>query len=469
MLELSELKRKTEVIYSQINFERINAFLGERSFDKYCAAATYPPLKSLESFNSKSILAQNKLLTNHPVNLYVHFPFCAQLCSFCHFNVAVNRNPETHSQYVDHLIQEIEMHKDLVTANSIVNIIFGGGTPSLMALRDVERILKKITSLNPSSKAAEVFFEIHPKKNLLDTHYLEQLKNLGIDNISIGIQDFDDEILKIINRGHDQDEAIQIVKHAKDIGLQLNIDLMTPLPKQTFDSWASSLKIIGELHPEQVTLNITSIRKSMGIYRDLKSEDFPSADDSFRFVIAAQVWLASCGYTETSPLKFRKKTQVKPVNSPPVANYFSHSTIAFGAGAYSTHPTQFYYNIPTVREYQNSIANQQLPLFMSIEIDPLESLHREMVFFVRKGKVNLGELQSRYGLNAQELFQEQIKALMELELVELHENTLRMTKIGNLFRDEIAKVFVSKSVLDKIQNNSTPSRTVAHLNHFYEL
>lgn len=468
MGEISDVIEETKKDFRKIDFTIINKNLGERVFDRYCSAATYPPLKSMNAdLSDKDIFSEWNFVKNAPLNVYIHFPFCAQRCTFCHFNIKVSKDSTIYSDYVESLISEIGMYSNILKANKVSTVFIGGGTPSLMEMKDVDKILECLSDISPEVKSLDFLcMEIHPQEKLVETNYLKQLKDRGFNRVSIGVQDFNDDVLKATNRGHDRQVVIDVVNSAKKAELTINLDLLFPLPYQTLENMLFSLKQTVALAPDEITFNITSIRESMAIYKDIKKDHFPSVDECFQMNILIKKFLERNGYTETFPRKFEK---FNPDRIAYDGNYFTSSTMAFGAGAYSTLPSLFYYNVPGTKEYMSTLSSKVLPYYKSIHLDVTEAVHREMVFFVRGGKINLSLLSQRYGVKVEELFKEQIQLLLDLRLATKEQDLLSLTELGTYFRDEISKLFVSENVINRMKTTSSFSNVDSHLNHFYEI
>ena len=174
---------------------------------------------------------------------YIHIPFCFKKCKYCAFVSFVNLN--FIENYVDSLIKQVEKEYD----NSLQKTIyFGGGTPSLLTIKQVEKILNKFNFNNKT----EISFEINPENITLE--YLKNLKKIGINRLSIGIQTFNDEILSEIGRRHTKKEAMSVVKFAKKAGFNnVSIDLMYGLPNQTIENLKEDIKIANSLDIEHIS------------------------------------------------------------------------------------------------------------------------------------------------------------------------------------------------------------------------
>lgn len=168
---------------------------------------------------------------------YIHIPFCSKKCKYCAFTSFINLNYI--EKYISSLIKQIEKAYDGTPQKTLY---FGGGTPSLLSIKQIETIIKKFNF----DKNPEITFEINPEN--ADKNYLKELFDLGINRLSTGIQTFNDEILNIIGRGHTSYQAHYAIENALQAGFKnISIDLMYGLPYETISIWENDLKIANSL------------------------------------------------------------------------------------------------------------------------------------------------------------------------------------------------------------------------------
>ena len=174
---------------------------------------------------------------------YIHIPFCKSKCKYCAFLSFVNLN--LIEKYVNSLLLQIEKECNNFLQKTIY---FGGGTPSLLSIEQIEKIIKRFNT----DKNTEITIEINPENITLE--YLKNLKKTGINRLSIGVQTFCDEILSEIGRGHTKNDAINIIKLAKDAGFKnISIDLIYGLPNQTLNDLKKDLEIANSLDIEHIS------------------------------------------------------------------------------------------------------------------------------------------------------------------------------------------------------------------------
>ncbi|MEI7670074.1 MAG: radical SAM family heme chaperone HemW, partial [Pseudomonadota bacterium] len=170
--------------------------------------------------------------------LYLHIPFCKQACTYCDFHFSTSM--QQREELVDSLIKEIKFQADYLPEKKLDTIYFGGGTPSLLTIDELERIFESIQQYFTISSNAEITLEANPDD--LTANYLCKLRHTPINRLSIGIQSFRDEDLKMMNRAHNAKQAKRVVPEAADMGFEnLSVDLIYGIPDLKMEDWKKNL------------------------------------------------------------------------------------------------------------------------------------------------------------------------------------------------------------------------------------
>jgi len=186
-----------------------------------------------------------------PLSLYVHFPWCVQKCPYCDFNSHAVKQKIPESEYIDALLLDLEQELPAIWGRSITSIFIGGGTPSLMSAKNMQRLLSGIRSLLPFIDI-EITMEANP--GTVEAEKFDGFFDAGVNRISIGVQSFNNEFLSTLGRIHKADEAIKAFKIARSAGFKnINIDLMYALPNQSIAQAISDLEIAINLKPEHLS------------------------------------------------------------------------------------------------------------------------------------------------------------------------------------------------------------------------
>ena len=170
--------------------------------------------------------------------IYIHIPFCKKLCHYCDFYHVIA--PEDHYEFLKAILREADMRRDYTGNETISTIYLGGGTPSVLAASEINMILDHLKKNFLVEKESEITAELNPDDVTLS--YMEQLKQIGINRISIGIQSWDDNDLKLLNRRHTGDQALSAIETAFTAGFSnVTIDLIYGIPGMSTDKWAANL------------------------------------------------------------------------------------------------------------------------------------------------------------------------------------------------------------------------------------
>ena len=204
--------------------------------------------------------------------IYIHIPFCVKKCNYCAFNSKTFSENEVEN-YISALETEI---KNFQTEDRIDTIYFGGGTPSILKINQLEKIFNSIQKKFTVEKNSEITIEVNP--STVDEKIFRELKNLGFNRLSIGVQSFDDNLLKILGRIHDSKTAIETVKTAEKFFQNISVDLMYALPNQTLKNLADDLKIISELNIQHISIYGLEIEEGTNFFARRNFLNLPSDD-----------------------------------------------------------------------------------------------------------------------------------------------------------------------------------------------
>ncbi len=186
-----------------------------------------------------------------PLSIYVHVPFCARKCLYCDFPSAPG-TPEEIAAYFRVLQQEIRSFEALGTLHTVPTVFFGGGTPSLVDPKYIGQVLTLLRSLYPFDGDAEISLEANP--GTLTKEKLDAYRGMGINRLSLGLQSVHEDELKILGRIHSYEEFLKSYELAREAGFDnINVDLMSALPRQTTEKWKKTLETVADLRPEHIS------------------------------------------------------------------------------------------------------------------------------------------------------------------------------------------------------------------------
>ena len=288
--------------------------------------------------------------------LYIHIPFCKQRCRYCAFYSSTLYN--IREAYVDALCKELLMRKEYITGETVGTIYLGGGTPSTLTMEQLKRICDTIYNNYPVTDAPEVTIECNPDD--LTPEFLEQLRSLPFNRISMGVQSFNDAQLKRLGRRHTAEAARQAVANARASGYSnISIDLMFALPGSSRAEWQETLDTAIALQPEHLSAYNLMYEEGTPLYRDLtegKVTELSEEENLEQFSMLINSMKAA-GYRHYEISNFALPDRESRHNS----SYWNDTPyIGCGASAHSYNGTSRQWNIADIKEYIKGVKNGTL-------------------------------------------------------------------------------------------------------------
>jgi len=369
--------------------------------------------------------------------IYIHIPFCRSRCSYCDFATDVFKTEEAVERYVFALTKEIENFSG--ETKSADTVYFGGGTPSLLTAKQLEKILNAVHKKFSIDPNAEITMEMNPATVSLET--LRAYKNLGLTRASFGAQTFDDTELKRLGRRHtasDVRETIELLRAANFDNV--SFDLIAGLPRQTLEDWEKNLDEALKLKPEHLSLYLLEVHEGTPLAEQIRSERQPSPDED----LAAEMYetmlekTANDGYAQYEISNFSRPGFESRHNS---KYWLCAPVFAFGVSAHSFDGKKTRWsNERDTLKYVSLIENDESPVDEKIPVD----LKSEFIFLglrLSKG-IDLTEYKNRFGADLIKDYEKDLRRLAEIDLIEISTNRLRLTKKGFLYSNEVFAVFV---------------------------
>jgi oxygen-independent coproporphyrinogen-3 oxidase len=365
--------------------------------------------------------------------IYIHIPFCKQACHYCDFHFSTNL--QLMEAMMDSITVELKLRKDYLKGEAVDTVYFGGGTPSLVPAEYLGKILDQIAQLFPGRKQ-EVTLEANPDD--LNPQALANWKSLGIDRLSLGIQSFQDQILKAYNRAHTSKEATQAIQLARAAGFEkFSIDLIYGYPHSDHRLWQLDLEQALRLDPGHLSAYSLTIEPKTTFGNWTEKGKFSPAEDEF---VAQQFeWLQEqcdkAGYLQYEISNFSRPNQAAIHNS----NYWKRSPyLGIGPSAHSFDGSSRGFNPPSNTSYTKALSAGSLP-FVLEQLTPTESINEEILTGLRtQWGLDTGSLADRYHLDILEIKKGPISKLTELGMIHPLGKTLTLTRKGQLLADSIA-------------------------------
>lgn len=377
-----------------------------------------------------------------PLGLYLHLPFCRKRCKFCYFKVFTDKNAQEVERYLAALSKEIELvSKQPVMGDRAFRFVyFGGGTPSFLSSRQLHRLVDRLRENIDWDKAEEVTFECEP--GTLSEAKVDTLKEIGVTRLSLGVEHFDDAILRDNGRAHESMEIERAWPWIKAADFNnVNIDLIAGMIGDTTEKWESAVQRAIEMEPESVTIYQMELPYNTVISQGvLAGEESPIASWSQKreWVDWAFNQLADAGYLQSSAY-----TMVKPgVEFSYRDNLWMGSDLlATGIASFGHASGVHYQNLPEWEQYLTSLESGKLPLGRALTITLHQALVREMILLMKKGYLDTAYIQNKFGVDVLAEWQAVWNGYAEEGLLSIEGDRVTLTRDGLLRVDSLLPAF----------------------------
>jgi len=380
--------------------------------------------------------------------IYIHIPFCKQACHYCDFHFSTSL--QNKNAMLDAILKEIELRKEYfeneinATAlvgvptnklNQIDTIYFGGGTPSLLSSEEINRIINQLSNYFQIATNAEITLEANPDN--LDIQTLKSLKQTPVNRLSIGIQSFYDDDLKLMNRAHSSDMALRCVPDAADAGFaQITIDLIYALPNLSNERWIHNLETAFALPINHLSCYCLTIEPRTALADMVKKNNVVVPDDEqaaqqFQLLVELS---ANAGFTHYEISNFCRDNKFSKHNS----NYWrGEAYLGIGPSAHSYNGVSRQWNVANNNQYIKSINERVVPFTIEM-LSPNQHYNEYILTSLRTiWGVELSKLKM-FGDQYKDFFLNHIAKKLEEQTVQQHEGVYTLTQKGKLFADKIA-------------------------------
>ena len=408
--------------------------------------AVYPPFSCWSKGNNYRIAeALDSAAGTEPLSLYIHLPFCQRKCDYCYYLSYVGKSAETIQQYLDKVVQELALYAKhpAVAGRPLSFVYFGGGTPSLLSTAQVRRLTDGLKEVLPWKSAPEVTYECAPRS--VRPGFLEELRSIGVNRLSMGVQSFDNTLLKLNGRVHLAEDAFRawnVIGAARFdwVNLDLMVGLIGETPKVCYDS----IRKVIELSPDSVTLYQTEIPYNTQLYRDWKDGSLPMAPidwDTKRVRLNnAFSMLEEAGYTIVSAYAAVKD---------PSRHRFQYQEhlwrggdmLGLGVGSFSYFQGVHFQNVVTLEDYFAELGQHELPWMRSFPLGPWDQLVREFTLQLKWGEVNMAEFEKKFGVDLRIVFAQPLQQLAAEGCLFCTRDKVRLTRPGLLRVDRLLREF----------------------------
>ena len=395
--------------------------------------------------------------TNAPLSLYFHLPFCETVCYYCACNKIITANRKVASTYLKSLHKEIEMQADLLNqTREVTQLHWGGGTPTyisddeMITLMDITH--KHFNLLDNEDR--EFSIEVHPSG--VNRERIHLLKTLGFNRISIGVQDFDKQVQKSVNRFNSEKEVSDIVNAIrKNAFKSISMDLIYGLPLQTVDSFSKTLNKIITLSPDRISLfNYAHMPHLFKTQRQIKETDLPSSNMKLNILQESIDQLTYAGYEYIGMDHFAKPNDELAIAQREGSlhrNFQGYSTkkscdlLSFGISAINSLADSHIQNTKSLDEYHHMLKNNTLPIAKIINKNRDDIIRKSVIDALTcQFLVNFRQIEQQFGIHFIDYFQDELEQLNTFEkddLLTVNKTNIHINTSGRLLIRRICMVF----------------------------
>jgi oxygen-independent coproporphyrinogen-3 oxidase len=398
---------------------------------------------------------RNETRPEQPLSLNVHLPFCSTICYYCACNKIITANRGRSARYVRYLEREIAIVSGLVEGDPAVSQLhWGGGTPTFLA-RDEMRALMHVLRRNfRFTTDTESSIEVDPRKVEPDT--IAFLAELGFNRMSIGVQDFDYEVQRAVNRIQTEAETRLVLDTAREHGFRsLNLDLIFGLPRQTLAGFGATLDKVLEAAPDRIALySYAHVPHLFKPQRRISEAELPSADAKLAILDLAIERLTDAGYVYIGMDHFARpddELAVAQREGKLQRNFQGYSThadcdlLSFGISAIAKVGATYSQNVRTLDDYYLRLDNETLPCFRGWRLSADDLLRRDVIHALMcHFNVSFRRIERAHAIAFRDYFASELESLEPLVddgLVEIASDSIDVTPRGRLLVRAVAMAF----------------------------
>ncbi len=453
------LMKKMKLNFNQNLFKKHNI-----SGPRYTSYPTAPNFHDDISDKDRSLALTRSNHSGNNLSLYFHIPFCHSLCYFCGCTMKVTRNQELVQKYLSSLYKEISLTSESIDpTRNVTQIHFGGGTPNFLTPEQILDIGAFIRSKFTLSDSAEISCEIDPRT--FSKEHAESLVTIGVNRVSIGVQDFNSEVQEKINRINPFSMVNEVVSQLKSMGIkEINFDLIYGLPGQTVNSFDATLDKMISLHPSRLAIyNFAYVPWLKPHQKLIREEELPSPETKLSLLQLMIEKLTNAGYEYIGMDHFAKMDDsltIAQKNGTLYRNFQGYSTqkdtdlFGFGLTSISQFGHAYFQNNKEFKEYYQALDNNELPLSKGlIMTDSDRQIYSIIMGLMCNLELNYNTVSTQIGVDFEKTFAKELTEIHEEfaydGLVNFTEKGIEITNTGRLYIRNIAMKFDKYLQTDK--------------------
>lgn len=401
----------------------------------------YPPFNLANGKEVKDMYQKKDIL------LYVHIPFCYSKCGYCYYKSFDSHTPEMIDQYLDSLKKEISIYSQQpeVRNKQMKSLYFGGGTPTILSCKQYESLVTFIFDKFEFRDDFEFCSEAKPDERTLTFEKLNLLKELGVHRISFGMQNLNDEILKLNERSASVDFYYKVYQMARKLDFEnINIDIMSGLYGETWENWKNVISKLIQWAPQSIAIYKMELFLNTRLFRNMKNRkqkiNLMSDEEEIKFIQYAYDRLQEeGGYIVANCLHLLKDLRYEHLHIKSL--WEGDDMKGFGLTSHSCCDSYLHQNTWDLKEYHQMIAEGKLPIKRAHRLTVRELISEAMVYGFKNMVINRAKFMERFGFDMTDFYGELIDQLVKEGALIYDNGDLRITKDYYIFADDICRQF----------------------------
>jgi len=432
---------------------------------------SYPTANNFAEFSITDYQAQVEISNQNKrtISLYCHIPFCDTVCYYCGCNKVVTKDKNKAEPYLQRLFQEIDLQAELFDQDRTVEQMhFGGGTPTFLSNEQIIRLSEKLQDAFSFADQGEYSIEIDPRG--VDEDTIKALAKARFNRISLGVQDFDIDVQKAVNRVQSFEQTKAVIDLSRAHGFEsISIDLIYGLPKQSVQSFKATLEKVAELRPDRISLfNYAHLPELFKPQRRINVDELPSADEKLAIFKFSMDFLLDQGYVyigmdhfalPDDPLAIAQQQGELYRNFQGYSTHAQCDIVGLGLSSIGQVGDSFSQNEKDILRYYAALDEGKLPIIKGQVINEDDKIRRAVIMdLICHFQLDFASIEWGFGIQFKSYFADELSRLSDMHadgLLQLNEDSIQVLDKGKLLIRNICMVFDAYLATSKTQFSKT--------------
>ncbi|MCC5881042.1 MAG: oxygen-independent coproporphyrinogen III oxidase [Halomonas sp.] len=399
----------------------------------------------------------NRVSSPKPLSVYVHIPFCKSLCYYCACNKIITHNTERAAEYLGWLKEEIGVQGALFDeTRRMTQLHLGGGTPTYLSNAQLGELMAALDEAFHFAPAEEREFSLEVDPRTVTPEQIHELHDLGFNRLSFGVQDFDEEVQKAVNRVQSEAQVIELVAAAREAGFQsVSVDLIYGLPLQTVASFDTTLAKIIALRPDRIAAySYAHLPDLFKAQRLIRPEDMPPPERKLELLELTIRRLTAAGYVYIGMDHFAlpdDELTLAKENGTLQRNFQGYSThadcdmIGLGITSIGKVGDSYSQSVKETAQYQARLEAGRLPVMRGYRLNDDDRLRRDVInALMCHGRIDFADIEARHDIVFRDYFADALGQLEEMQadgLLSIRDEEIEVLPAGRLMMRNMAMAF----------------------------